>query len=87
MRRHSLRLFAGLAATFFSAFVPFVSAQSAGTTPDRLLSITWPASLMPQGITRFLTRSELIDLIRFVGELGKPGPYALRSTPVIACYC
>lgn len=41
-------------------------------------------SLMPQGITRFLTRSELVDLIRFVGELGKPGPYALRTTPVVA---
>src|SRR3712207_8812594 len=37
-------------------------------------------SLMPEGITRILTRAELLDLIRFVSELGKPGtPYALRG--------
>lgn len=36
-------------------------------------------SLMPQGLTKFLTREELIDLARFVSELGKPGPYALNS--------
>ena len=28
-------------------------------------------SLMPEGITRILTRNELLDLIRFVSELGK----------------
>ncbi len=34
-------------------------------------------SLMPEGVTRILTRPELLDLIRFVSELGKPaGPYA-----------
>ena len=35
-------------------------------------------SLMPQGLTMFLTRSELVDLARFVSELGKPGPYAVQ---------
>jgi len=40
-------------------------------------------SLMPQGLTKFLTRDELIDLIKFVSELGRPGPYAIRSTPTI----
>jgi putative heme-binding domain-containing protein len=30
-------------------------------------------SLMPEGVTRILTRPELLDLIRFVSELGKPG--------------
>ena len=30
-------------------------------------------SLMPEGITRFLTHGEQLDLIRFVSELGKPG--------------
>jgi putative heme-binding domain-containing protein len=35
-------------------------------------------SLMPEGITRILTHAELLDLIRFVSELGKPGPYAVR---------
>ncbi len=34
---------------------------------------------MPQGLTMFLTRSELIDLARFVSELGKPGPYAVQQ--------
>ena len=33
-------------------------------------------SLMPQGLTVFLTRAELVDLAKFVSELGKPGPYA-----------
>lgn len=36
-------------------------------------------SLMPEGITRTLTRGELIDLVRFVSELGKPGPFALKN--------
>ena len=40
-------------------------------------------SLMPDGITRILTRAELVDLIRFVSELGKPGPYALSDVPMI----
>ncbi len=38
-------------------------------------------SMMPQGLTKFLTRDELIDLIRFVSELGKPGDYAVQTTP------
>lgn len=40
-------------------------------------------SLMPQGLTKFLTEQELLDLARFVSELGKPGPYAIRKTPTI----
>lgn len=40
-------------------------------------------SLMPQGITKFLTHDELLDLMRFVSELGKPGPYEIRATPTI----
>ena len=40
-------------------------------------------SLMPQGLTKFLTQQEFFDLARFVSELGKPGPYALRKTPGI----
>ena len=40
-------------------------------------------SLMPQGLTKFLTRQELVDLVRFISELGKPGPYAIRKTPTI----
>ena len=40
-------------------------------------------SLMPKGLTTFLTHQEFLDLARFVSELGKPGPYAIRSTPTI----
>lgn len=40
-------------------------------------------SLMPQGLTKFLTRDELIDLIKFISELGRPGPYAIRSVPTV----
>ena len=39
-------------------------------------------SLMPQGLTKFLTRDELVDLVRFISELGKPGPYAVDTSPV-----
>jgi putative heme-binding domain-containing protein len=40
-------------------------------------------TLMPDGITKILTQQELLDLIRFVSELGKPGPYALRTNATI----
>jgi putative heme-binding domain-containing protein len=40
-------------------------------------------SLMPKGLTTFLTQQEFLDLARFVAELGKPGPYAIRSTPTV----
>jgi putative heme-binding domain-containing protein len=40
-------------------------------------------SLMPQGLTKFLTHDELIDLARFISELGRPGPYAIRTVPSV----
>jgi putative heme-binding domain-containing protein len=40
-------------------------------------------SLMPEGITRILTHAELLDLIRFVSELGKPGPFAPPAVPTV----
>jgi putative heme-binding domain-containing protein len=33
-------------------------------------------SLMPDGLTDTLTRQEFVDLVRFLSELGKVGPYA-----------
>jgi hypothetical protein len=39
------------------------------------------ASMMPMGLTKFLTREELVDLIRFVSELGKAGPFAVQTVP------
>ncbi len=40
-------------------------------------------SLMPKGLSSLLTRAEFVDLVRFLSELGKPGPYAIRATPTI----
>jgi len=40
-------------------------------------------SLMPKGLVNFLTRAEFVDLVRFLSELGKPGPYAVHATPTV----
>ncbi|TWT57460.1 hypothetical protein KOR42_08210 [Thalassoglobus neptunius] len=40
-------------------------------------------SLMPKGLVKFMTHSELIDLVKFLSELGKPGDFAVRSSPRI----
>src|SRR5262249_38276159 len=40
-------------------------------------------TLMPEGVTRVLTKGELLDLIRFVSELGKPGPYAIPTATTV----
>jgi len=45
---------------------------------DEVDSETNGKSLMPEGVTRILTKAELLDLVRFVSELGKPGPLAPR---------
>ncbi|MCZ6795649.1 MAG: neutral/alkaline non-lysosomal ceramidase N-terminal domain-containing protein [Planctomycetota bacterium] len=38
-----------------------------------------PVSLMPQGLTQTLRRDDLVDLVRFLSELGRPGPYRLPT--------
>jgi putative heme-binding domain-containing protein len=40
-------------------------------------------SMMPQGLTKFLTHDETLDLVKFVSELGKPGPYGITKTSVV----
>lgn len=40
-------------------------------------------SMMPAGLTMFLTKDELLDLIKFASELGKPGPYALQTAKTV----
>jgi putative heme-binding domain-containing protein len=40
-------------------------------------------SLMPKGLVNLLTRAEFLDLLRFLSELGKPGPYAIHTTPTL----
>ena len=38
-------------------------------------------SLMPKGLVKFMTHTEIVDLVAFLAQLGRPGPYAVRSTP------
>lgn len=40
-------------------------------------------SLMPKGLANFLTHAELLDLVKFVSELGKPGEFAVRTQPTM----
>jgi putative heme-binding domain-containing protein len=40
-------------------------------------------SLMPEGLTDTLTKQEFADLVRFLTELGKIGPYAPSKTRVV----
>jgi len=40
-------------------------------------------SLMPAGLTEPLTRGELADLVRFLSELGKIGPYSVSKARVV----
>ncbi|MGE3804802.1 MAG: hypothetical protein AB7K24_09040, partial [Gemmataceae bacterium] len=44
------------------------------------------ASLMPKGLANFMTQAELIDLARFLSELGKQGPYAVQTRPTLRRY-
>ncbi len=39
-------------------------------------------SLMPVGLADNLTRAELVDLVRFLSELGKVGPYSVSKSRV-----
>ncbi|WP_422930628.1 PVC-type heme-binding CxxCH protein [Singulisphaera sp. PoT] len=39
-------------------------------------------SLMPTGLTESLTHAEFVDLVRFLSELGKIGPYSVGKTRV-----
>lgn len=39
-------------------------------------------SLMPDGLDRSLTDAELVDLVRFLSEVGRPGPYSVSHVPV-----
>ncbi len=40
-------------------------------------------SLMPVGVIDSLTHGEMIDLVRFMSELGKVGPYAVDNSRVV----
>ncbi len=38
---------------------------------------------MPSGLPDLLTRAEFVDLLRFLSELGRPGPYAVPDLPIV----
>ena len=38
---------------------------------------------MPVGLVDGLTRAELVDLVRFLSELGKVGPYAVSKQRLV----
>jgi len=40
-------------------------------------------SLMPAGLVDTLTQAEIADLVRFLSELGKVGPYAVSKSPLV----
>ncbi|MBV8880085.1 MAG: HEAT repeat domain-containing protein, partial [Planctomycetaceae bacterium] len=40
-------------------------------------------SVMPEGLTNGLTRVELRDLIRFLADLGRPGPFRVPDKPLV----
>jgi putative heme-binding domain-containing protein len=51
---------------------------------SQVASITTGPSLMPPGLANMLKdRGEFLDLIRFLSELGRPGPYATPTLPII----
>ncbi len=45
-----------------------------------------PASLMPAGLVNSLTQAELLDLCKFLSELGKPGLFANNPKPVMRAW-
>ncbi len=40
-------------------------------------------SVMPSGLADLMTDAELLDLVRFLSELGRAGPYAVTAAPVV----
>src|SRR5207244_10718485 len=40
-------------------------------------------TLMPDGLVDYLTRAELVDLVRFLSELGKVGPHAVSKARLV----
>jgi putative heme-binding domain-containing protein len=40
-------------------------------------------SLMPKGLANLMTRAELVDLVRFLSELGKTASYPVQTAPVL----
>ncbi len=43
-------------------------------------------SLMPEGLHHLMTEQELVDLVAFLSELGKPGDFVVNNRPMIQRY-
>lgn len=39
-------------------------------------------TIMPEGLVNAMTRTEFLDLVRFISELGRPGAYATPNIPL-----
>ena len=50
---------------------------------DEVANRRQAGSLMPDGLAAPLTQAELVDLLRFVSEVGTPGPFALPDRPIV----
>lgn len=50
---------------------------------DQIEERAQAASLMPSGLVDSITRPELVDLVRFLSELGKVGPYSISPARVV----
>ncbi len=50
---------------------------------DRIEAKKETISIMPAGLADLLTDGEFLDLVRFLSELGRPGPYAVTAAPLI----
>ncbi|MEZ6044430.1 MAG: HEAT repeat domain-containing protein [Planctomycetaceae bacterium] len=52
--------------------------------PEEIEEVSPAPSMMPKGLVDNMTRQEFLDLVRFIHELGRPGPFATPNIPVHA---
>ncbi|QDU82851.1 Cytochrome c [Polystyrenella longa] len=50
--------------------------------PEEIEEVAPAPSMMPKGLVDNMTRQEFLDLVRFIHELGRPGPFATPNIPV-----
>ena len=53
------------------------------TMPSEIDETKDGGSLMPKGLVNLLTKDDFIDLVKFLSVLGKPGPWAIHTTPTL----
>lgn len=50
---------------------------------EKIEAVKPVGSVMPSGLADLLTEQEFLDLVRFLVELGKPGPFAAGNAPAV----